>query len=60
MQAASCVNENAFPDLARDYVEKARARDFDAEFVFVEGAGHGLNRRYREPLAEAIEQLLGR
>ena len=53
-------DENTFPDLARDYVEKARARGLDAEFVLVEGAGHGLNRRYREPLTEAVEQLLGR
>ena len=37
-----------------------RARGLDAEFVLVEGAGHGLNRRYHEPLTEAIEQLLAR
>ena len=53
-------DENTFPDLARDYVEKARARGIDAEFVLVKGAGHGLDRRYRELLTEAIEQLLGR
>ena len=57
---AGSEDENAFSDLARDYVEKARARDLDAEFVLVEGAGQGLDRRYHEPLTEAIEQLLGR
>ena len=53
-------DENTFPDLARDYIDKAKGRGLEAEFVLVQGAGHGLNRRYRDPLKHAIEDLLTR
>ena len=53
-------DKNTFPDLARDYVDKAAARGLDAEFVLVRGAGHGLGRRYREPFLRVLDKLLAR
>lgn len=53
-------DKNTFPDLAHDYVEKAKARGLDAEFMLVHGAGHGLGRRYRDPFLRALDKMLAR
>ena len=53
-------DKNTFSDLAHDYVEQAKARGLDAEFMLVQGAGHGLGRRYREPFLQALDKMLAR
>ena len=53
-------DRNTFPDLAREYVAAAKARGLDAEFLLVQGAGHGLRRQYREPILGVLNKLMTR
>ena len=55
---AGSEDDNTHPDLARDYVDKAKARGIRAEFVLVPGAGHSLGRKYRAPFLKVLEELL--
>lgn len=52
-------DDNTLPSNARDYVARAKKRGLDAEFVFVEGAGHDFGRRLGGAALAAVAGLLG-
>lgn len=51
-------DRNTWPELAEEYVEKARGMGFDATFFLVKKAGHGFRRLDRDELDEAIRKTI--
>ena len=51
-------DNNTVPALARDYVATLTDRGITAEFVLVDGAGHGASKKFSSSLVDALAELI--